>query len=301
MTENFDVPQDGANSSNQLTLARAEGNVWTFEGREMEMYVAQGKAAVAVDILNRQTRQPDGSTLIHCFDWEKNDPFIIREQSLKTKLKSVGRNTRQEIDSASIVAPNAKLYAAIVLGGEKIFVDNSGEIKREELSREQMLTLAANFPELASEAIESWLEGWHFELIGEDAGSFDWMFAASNVVKVFGWIGLRSVPDAACILTFNAPSAAKREKYEEEVQKINSDRIGELKIAEVSESFTRKLQYGREHLQAVEGVAIETPGTVYTDKLKDKFITLFSPLAFAEAVEKMHESFDFTKGKAANS
>lgn len=298
MSEN--LPEETVEKT-QLELAREAGNTWVLEGRELEMFVAEGRASVAVDLLNRQTRQPNGETLIHNFGWEKNDPFIVREQSLKTKLKSVGRNTKQEVDSASIVAPNAKLYSSIIQGGVRMIPNGDGGINTEEFSREQMLQLAKNFPEMASEAIESWLDGWQFELVDEEAGSMDWMFSNTSVVKVLGWIGLRSIPDAACILTFASPPAEKREKYEEERQKINSDRVGELKIAEVSESFPRKIQYGEQYLQSVEGVAVGEPGVIYNDKLKQKFITLFGPLFFVEAVDKMHESFDFTKGKAANS
>ena len=297
MTENL----ENSAERTQLELAREVGNVWTFEGREMEMFVAEGKASVGVDVLDRASQQPSGATVIHNFGWDRKDPFIIREQSLKTKLKSVGRQTRREVDQTSVVAPNARLYEAIVQSGEQILQGLDDQPQIESLSRSQMLEMAKNYPEFASEAIESWLEGWHFEVITEDKGSLDWIFAAPTVVKVFGWIGLRSIPDAACILTFTAPTASKREKYEEEVQKINSDQVGELKIAEVSESFIRKLQYGEQHLQSVEGVAVGAPGIAYSDKLKEDFITLFSPLAFVEAVEKMHESFSFTKGKAARS
>ncbi len=295
------VFEENNQEKTQLKLAREAGNVWTHEGREMEMYVADGRAFVAVDLLDRASRQPNGATLVHNFAWDKNDPFIIREQSLKTKLKSVGRQTKQEIDSANINSANTKLYESIVAGGEILSPGENGKIVARELSREQMLSMAETFPELASEAIEAWLEGWHFEIIDSAVASFDWMFQASPVVQVFGWTGLRTIPDAAVIITFATPTAAKREKYEDERQKINSDRIGELKIVDVQESFVKKIQYGAEYLKSAEGVAVGEPGVIYTDQLKQKFITLFGPLQFAEAVDKMHESFDFTKGKAASS
>lgn len=297
MTEN----SENSTEKTQLELAREAGNTWTFEGREMEMFVAEGKAFVAVDLLDRATREATGATLLHKFTWDKNDAFIKREQSLKTELKSIGRATKQEIDSANISAANTKLYESIVAGGTIVGHDKNGKLQTTELSREQMVQMTENYPELASEAIEAWLEGWHFEIIGDPTGSFDWIFSATPVVQVFGWIGLRTIPDAAVIITFDSPPASKREKYENERQKINSDRRGEMKIVDVQESFTRKIQYGSEFLKSVEGVAVGEPGVIYDAKLRDKFITLFGPLQFAEVVDKMHESFDFTKAKVASS
>ena len=70
MTENFNVPQSGVNNDEyesvnreQIELARAAGNVWTFEGREMEMYVAQGKSAVAVKSSLWAKRRASGANM----------------------------------------------------------------------------------------------------------------------------------------------------------------------------------------------------------------------------------------------
>jgi hypothetical protein len=290
---------DENTENSQLELAREAGNTWSFEGREMEMFVADGKMKVAVEVTDRKTQEPNGNVLIHSFAWEKNDPFLIRESKLKTTMRRVGRNTAQEMETEKSITANAELYRAVIQEAVMIVPVGNGETREETFSREQMLEFARFYPETASEAIETWLESWHFELIDEETGSFDWMFSAASVVKVFGWLGDKVNPAAAVVLTFKSPPSEKREKYEEEKQRIKTRRISDLNIMEVSESFIKKLQYGGEHLQSVEGVAIGEISVVYTEKLKEKFITLFNPESFADAVDVMHESFVFTKGKAA--
>lgn len=296
MTDNFEDKSENT----QIDLARDAGNTWTFDEKEMEMYVADGTAAVAVAILDRKTRQVNGVTMVHHFKWEKNDPFLIREQDFTTKMKTVGRGTEQEIDTTNMTEPNAKLYAAIVQSGVMIIPRGNGETEEKEVSRTQLLEFARLYPESASEVVETWLDGWHFEVMGEEE-CFDYMFEELPTVKVFGWIGNRDNPVKAVILTFTSPSKEERTKFEDERQIIKSDRIGDQKFAEVRQSFIKQYQYGRKFLKDVHGSAVGAPGVKYTPELKDRFITYFNPITFCEAVEKMHESFGFMQGKAAGS
>lgn len=309
MTENFELPQSGVNNltdeynsvnREQIEAARAAGNVWTFEERELEMFVANGYIESATDILDPKGEET-GAIMIHKFAWTKETPFVNRERAFKTSLRRVGRNTKQNIKTTQSVPANAKLYADTICGGI-IRQTINGEAVDIEKSREDMLEFARHYPESASEAVEAWLESASFELLDERTGdNFDWMFQNLPVKRVLWYIGDRSNPIAAAVLTFNAPPSEERSKFDEEVQNIDSDKKGDVNFAELTESFPRKLQYGQKFLQSVEGIAVEAEGVNYAPEFKQKFITLFNPIWFVEAVEVMHESFTFTKGKSAKS
>lgn len=284
----------------QIELAREAGNTWDFNGVEKEMFVADGQAHIGVAIIDPKTRQPSNVTMIHNLKWEKNDPFLIREQNFKTVLKSIGKSTEQEINTTNLTEANAKLYAEIVQSGEMIIPAGNGETSTKEISRAELLEFARLYPESASEVIETWFENWHFEVVDEENGSFDWLFQAKSVVKVYGWIGDRENPLREVILTFKAPTSEERSRYENERQIIKQNRISDQKIAEVRMSFIKKIQYGKAHLFGVEGIAVGAPGVKFTNELKERFITFMCPVIFGDAVDVMHESFDFTQGKAAS-
>ena len=88
------TPEQGSdqNGLTGLDAAREAGNVWNFNGREMEAYVARGYVEAATDIINPSTQEPTGAILIHRFGWEKAAPFIKREKAFKTSLSRVGRS-----------------------------------------------------------------------------------------------------------------------------------------------------------------------------------------------------------------
>lgn len=285
----------------QIEAALAAKESWNFKGQEIAKYPAFGEASVETAILDRVTREETGATMIHNFKWESNAPFISHQSAFSTTLRRVGRSADQEVDTTQATPINAALYAEIVTGGLIRVPRGNGEFDGIEKTREQMLEFARIYPESASEAIDNWLDAGHVELVDESEGSFDWMFQAQSVVKVLWWLGARENPIYAAILTFKAPHSERRNEFDKEVQRIKSRKQGEINVAELSESFVKKVQYGSQHLQAVEGVLVGPDGADYSDAKKQAFITLFNPIWFVDACEAMHESFDFTKGKAAGS
>ena len=282
----------------QIEAARAANNTWFFEKREMEMFGARGYIESGTDILDAKGEET-GAIMIHKFAWTKETPFVTREGAFKTSLRRVGRNTKQNVKTTQSVPANAKLYADTIQGGVIRRLVN-GEPVDIEKSREEMLQFAKYYPESASEAVEAWLESCSFEILDERKGdNFDWIFQNTPVKQVLWYIGNRENPLAAGIITFNSPPSEEREKFDDEVQRIDSDKKGDVTFAELSESFTRKIQYGQKFLSNVDGISVETEGNPFQTELKQKFIVLFNPIWFVEAVELMHDSFNFTKGKSA--
>lgn len=309
MSENFEnnqPPSGGTNSDDypsvnreQIEAARAAGNTWMFREREMEMFVARGFIESATEINDPATNEPTGILLIHQFGWENQSPFIKREKAFKTSLQRVGRATKQRVKTTNLIPVNAEFYSELIQGGIIRRFEN-GEPVDTPKSREEMLEFARLYPESASEAIEAWLESAKFKLLVEtDGNNLDWMFSSQPVKKVLWYLGDEENPVAAGILTFNSPPKEERERYDDEVQNIESDRKGDVSFAELSENFGKKIQYGSKHLASVEGIAVEAEGNPYSANNKQKFIVLFNPLWFVEAIELVHESFNFTKGKSA--
>lgn len=285
-------------NSENIEAARAANNVWIYKDREKEMYVANGYVESATEILNPTNSEPTGAIMIHKFQWTKEAPFITRERAFSTSLLRVGRSTKQKVKTTQLVPVNADLYAELIQGGIiRRTVDGQPiDITK---TREEMLEFARIYPEGASEAIETWFDSATIELLDDTAtDNFDWIFENQPVRRVLWFIGDRDNPVAAGILTFKSPPRENRAKFDEDVQNIESERRGDVNSAEVTENFAKKLQYGATYLSAVEGIAVETEGQAYTDALKQKFITLFNPIWFADCVEAMHESFNFTKGKS---
>jgi hypothetical protein len=288
-------------NADQIAALKVGENVWNFNGQELQKYPAFGEASVETIILDRVTRDETGAVLIHIFKWTDSNPFVKHQSAFSTTLRRVGRSSDQEIDSTRATPINAALYAEIITGGVIRVPKGNAEFDDIPKSRDEMLEFARIYPESASEAIENWLDAGHVELIDESNDSFDWMFQTQSVVKVFWWLGEKDNPIFAAILTFKAPHAERRNEFDKDVQKIKSRKQGEINVAQLSESFVKKVQYGSQHLQSVEGVLVGPDGVDYSEKLKQVFITNFNPIWFVDATEAMHESFDFTKGKAVAS
>lgn len=301
MAENDETSEaQGGGEKSQLDLAREAGNVWTFNGREIEMFVARGEADVPVSIVNPATQDETGATMIHRLRWQKDAPFIKREGAFKTTLRSVGRSKEQDVDTTQLIPVNKDFYAELIEGATILAPKGNGEFNEIEKLRDDMLNMARLYPESASEVIESWMDAATIKLLGEEDGdSFDWMFTERNVIRAQWTLGDPENPVAAAIISFKSPTSERRDQFDDDVQKIKSEKKGDVKIAKLSESFVKKLQYGAEHLVKVEGIAVGEEGVTYTDALKQKFITLFNPIWFVECVELMHESFDFFKSKSA--
>lgn len=287
----------------QLAAARAVNNAWKFEGRELEKFVARGEASVATVVTNRKTGEKTGTRLIHVFGWERDSPFITRESALITKMSRIGRSKEQDIDSAHLATVNAAFYKTIVQGGILRKLGENGETTERQLSRDEMLRHANLYPESASEAIESWLEAGKCEFLDDDAadaGDDEYLFTAEDTVRILWYLGSRDNPAAAAILTFKTPSSDARSNFDNSQQQIKSKKHGDVNTAELRENFPKKLQYGLKYLLSVEGVAVETEGRDFALELKNKFVTLFNPIWFADAVETMQESFDFLKTESEN-
>jgi hypothetical protein len=288
----------------RLKAAREAGNVWNFAGTELEMFVARGYIESATEIINPSTQAPTGAMIIHKFGWDKAAPFIARERAFKTSLTRVGRSSKQKVKTTQLIPVNAELYAALIQGGTIRRMEN-GEAVDLVKSREEMLDFARLYPEAASEAIETWLDSGKCKLLGENYNNdFNWIFSNLPVKKVLWYIGDEENPDVAAILTFNSPPKEEREKFDDDVQNIESEKKGDVNFAELSENFATKVQFGIKYLSSVEGAALKTEGNVPTfanSKEKEEFIVLFNPIWFADAVETMLEAFNFTKGKSKTS
>jgi len=253
--------EEGYQSVNQTQIdaAREAGNVWDFNGREMEMFVGRGEIESATEIINPATQEPTGALMIHQYAWDKSQPFITHENAFKTSLSRVGRSSRQKIKTTSATKANSELYAELVQGGVIRRFENGKEVDVEK-TRAEMLEFARLYPESASEAIDVWLESAKFKLLDDNFGNdFNWIFTELPVKKVLWYIGDESDPIAAAVLTFNSPPREKREKFEEEVQNIESEKKGDQNFAELSgharacPPFARltRTQYTRPYIQGL--------------------------------------------------
>lgn len=298
---------NGSVNQSDLDAAREAGNVWNYKGKELEVFVARGYIESATEIINPSTQEPTGAVLIHQFGWENAKPFIKRENAFKTSLSRVGRSTRQKVKTTQIVPVNADFYAELIQGGI-IRRYEDGEPVDIQKSREEMLDFARLYPESASEAIESWLESGKCKLLDDNYGNdFNWVFTNLPVKKVLWYIGDEENPVAAAILTFNSPPKEKREKLDEDIQNIESERKGDQNFAELSENFARKVEFGLNYFHSVETMAFEREGNIFDTtglsgrpllEKKERLITLWNPIWFADAVDTMLEAFNFTKGKS---
>lgn len=277
-------------------------STWEYEGKTINSYLACGEAAVEVNILNLNTRQPTGSFLRHIFKWDGDGAFIARESKNVTKLKRIGRSHDQEVDTVHQVTNDAEFYTAVISSGVIRKLVGNSEFDDIEKSREEMLKLAANFPEDASESIQAWLDSASFELVENDfTNNFDYLFETPDVIKVKWTLGQKENPIAMAILSFSPPKSEVRKEYEDRLQKIKSKRVGELSIAELNENFAAKLKYGANALIDVQGIDVLEPGQRFTKELKNKFIVFWNPIWFGDAVDTMQEAFSRTEGKSAKS
>lgn len=289
-----------------LEAAREAGNTWKHNGKEMEMYVARGETVVETIIKNRSTGEDSGARLRHYLKWGDNGtPFIEREASFKTSLRRVGRSNEQEIDVAHQTTVNSKFYRQIIDRGELVIPTGNNQFDVIPKTLAEMIRHSEIYPESASEAIESWLECGKCSILEDEAFQFAFLFETSEFVKVLWTLGNKDNPVAAAVLTFKAPDSETRRNYEQEVQKVKSKKQGETSVAELSDNFLKKISYGQRHLMSVEGIAVGKEGVKFNRSLGadhfDEFITKFNPIWFAEAVEVMHESFDFMRGESGNS
>lgn len=285
----------------QIAAARAAGNTFEFEGRELEMYVARGEASVATAVMRPGTDDETGALLVHHFSWENADAFVARENSFWTSLSRVGRRTEQKVKTAHQTTVNSEFYRKIVAGGTLKVPKGNNQFDDRELSREEMIEHSNIYPESASEAIESWLDAPKVKVLTKDSGSFEFLFTAQDVTQVLWHLGPRDNPTAAVVFSFNAPSAEERKKYDESVQSVDTKRSGDVSTTHVEESFQQKIKYGTKHLVKVEGAANGSEGVQVTKADIPAFITRFNPIWFGDVVETMHASFDFMKGRSAES
>lgn len=274
-------------------------HTWECSGKKVPLFLACGEAAVETNIVSLKDRQPTGNVLRHIFKWDRDSAFIKKESANITKLKRLGRSNEQEVDTSNQVTINAEFYKSLIDLGLIRVLEGNSQYKEIEKTREDMIKLASNFPEDASEAIETWLEQCSVEVVEEDyTGDFEYLFETPETIRVKWTLGQKDNPLAIAILTFKPPKSETREAYEDGLQKIKSRKIGELSVAELSENFARKIKYGSEHLIEVEGIRIGDIETKYSPALKQKFIVLWNPIWFADCVDSMHESFYRTEGKS---
>src|SRR3954468_1775744 len=132
----------GSGPSKDLEPARKANNTWTFEGKELEKYVARGEITVATNILNRATGKETGAKLLHHFKWQNEHDFVTRENTFKTNLRRVGRDKSQDVDMSHLVSVNGIFYKAVVDGGTLIIPDGNGKVKEEQLDKEKMVSHA---------------------------------------------------------------------------------------------------------------------------------------------------------------
>lgn len=280
-----------------LDASREVGNNWFFEEKELQMFVASGEMKLSGEMLDPNTGESTGALLLHYLKWDDDRCFADRENSFVTTMRRVGRSNDQSVSTTDTKSIDAKLYNSVINSGVLKIPKGNGEFTEDEKTREEMLEFARLFPESAADAVESWLECANFEIYGADRNSFDWLFVEQSVVKVLWYLGERHDPVAAGILTFKSPTSEARKRYNEEVQIVKTKRQGDQNIAQVSENFGKKLQYGLTHLLNVEGIAVGNAGVKFTESMKKEFVLNFNPIWFVEAVETMHESFNFTRGK----
>lgn len=301
--ESQEYPADNEYDSQnkfQIEAARKANNTWTFEGRELEMFVARGEAEVAVNVFDQAKTVETGVTLVHRFAWTAPDAFVIRENSFKTNLSRIGRRTEQKINTAHLATVNSEFYKSIIKSGKLRIPEVNGKADVNELTQDQMIEHANIYPEAVSEAIETWLDAAdiaRFDKIGSD---FSFLFKVPDSVKILWVLGKREAPVAAGVFTFQAPSAEERAKYEESVQNIETKRRGDVSSTDIEENFLKKVQYGGKLLLDVEGIAVGEEGVKYDKALKEKFIVLFNPIWFGDVVDVMHSTFDFMKGRSKN-
>ena len=206
----------------QIEAARTANNTWVFEEKEREMYVANGETLVATAVIDRTTKNVSGTVLIHNFKWIDEKAFSERENSFVTTMRRVGRSNDQLINTTHNATVNAKLYASLVSGGAVVVPLGNGQTTETEKTRDEMLEFARIYPEAASEAIETWLESAHFEIVEDSASAFDWMFTSGSTIKIKWWIGDKDEPLAAGYITFKSPVSEERKRHDDEVQNIKS-------------------------------------------------------------------------------
>jgi hypothetical protein len=291
------IEHDDGEYKSQLKESYNVQATWEFNGKKYPVYPARAEQEVATKVLNRQTGRSNGSLLIHKFRWDSDSPFIKRESSFTTKIRSVGRNSGQEIQQTHLVTTNSEFYNSLISSGETHFSDEN-KPKVTEKTAEDMLKLCRNYPEVASEAIETWLDSASVKLLEEnESSSFEWMFDAPDTVKILWKLGNPDNPNFIGVLTFKAPSNEARKDFDDYSQKIKSRKEGDVNVAELSENFARKLTYGAKHLRKIEGICFDGDDKELTFTIINKFITTFNPIWFADAVEEMHKSFNFAEGK----
>lgn len=297
---NVDTDEYQSAAASQIDAARAANNTWDYNGTELQKFVARGEAAVETSVLDRSTKEPSGTLLIHNFTWSKETPFATRAGAMVTQLRRTGRSSDQDIEASHLVTINADLYKEIVVGGQ-LKVPKNGEYETRELSRDEMVKHANLYPESASEAIETWIASATIDVISEtEEGNLDYLFEADDTVKVGWFLGPKEAPVAAAYLIFQAPPSEARKGFDQAVSKMKMKRLGDTNINEIRENFPKKIEYGLKYLVDIKGIAIGEEGRDFdkSSDMKKAFVALWNPLWFTEAVEALQESFEVVSGKS---
>jgi hypothetical protein len=298
---NVETDEYQSQSESIIKAARAAGNTWDFNGTELQKFVARGEASIETSVLDRGTREPSGTLLIHNFKWSKETPFATRAGAMVTQLRRTGRSSDQDIEAAHLVTINADLYKEIVIGGELKIPKGNSEFETRELSREDMIKHANLYPESASEAIETWIASATIDVISEtEEGNLDYLFEADETVKVKWTLGNKDAPVAAAYIIFKTPPSEARKGFDQSVSKMKMKRLGDTNINEIRENFPKKIEYGLRYLLDIQGIAIGTEGRDFdkSSEMKKAFVALWNPLWFTEAVEAVQESFEIVSGKS---
>lgn len=296
-SDNLETTETATAYQSQLAAARAVNNAWKFEGRELEKFVARGEAHLAQSILH-PVSEKEVAKLIHLLKWEKDTAFLKRVKSQKTNLESIGRQTSQRVQAADEIGANVELYKEFVQSGVLLKSNSSGEIIETSLNRQEMLDRVRRSTNAVSEVIEGWFEAGRTEIyFADESEAVDFFINPPDEVKVLWWIGDRENPAAAAVFTFKTPNADVQTEYRENGAYVNRSNRGDVKVTEITQNLTLRLRLSAQHLISVEGVAVETEGTDFTQENKSRFVMLFNPIWFADAVDALFEVFGKTKGK----
>lgn len=281
-----------------LEEAKLAGNTWNFEDRDWEMYVARGEESAATLILD--TQENPVAEFIHTWNWKEKgiDPFVYRENNSSTKLQRLGRSTKQQIDSANDRKFNAELYKQLIVSGAIKTPDGNGGFNTDEKSQKDLIELANKKPEVASEAVDAWMDSASFErymLPGQTP--IDLLFNDVSELAFLFTLGNKKQPITKGLFIFDVAGADERTEFNRQVQQIATDRKQDVQITEITENFNLKLRFGQKHLQKVEGICVGEPGQLVDNSNKAEFLKLFNPNWFAELTMLYAEVFDYTRGK----
>lgn len=275
----------------RLRLAEEANNVWEFEGRKLERFVARGEFSVADKVLNPNNRSEVIATLIHNFRWQDVTPFVARDSKLNTRYETVGRSDEQERKLERRRRANAELYQAIIADG--VLVKGDQEIAK------QRDWLLKNSDDVQSKAIEAFYQALSIEryLPDDISNQIEVLLQPQETVMFIGYLGGKLNPAAIFLFEMETPSPDERDKYDDYAHKIKSVQQGDVSVSTFSENFSYKYRFAQKHLRDVRGVSVATEGVEFSNTNKGEFCVLFNPYWIAQLGEKLYEAFDVTKGK----